>query len=198
MGSSNESTVITFAIDSDFTIIVKGSKDEDGTQSVTEFEVKQAYMVEKSEYFAASLRFNQANGHSQVVLEGDNIQAMYIWLACFHGVPLYNLWTRPLVQDADIETIWHLISACDKYQFDGNILRPFFLKWYNENVTASTLDCDFAAQVAMPFHFFDHIMGFARTTKYLAYNNEGHIRESKPKGFRWAHLHLCPPDFVGE
>ena len=36
----------------------------------------------------------------------------------------------------------------------------------------------------MPCHFLDHIIGFARITKYLAYNNEGHVCEFELKRVR--------------
>ncbi|KAJ4299134.1 hypothetical protein N0V90_004378 [Kalmusia sp. IMI 367209] len=44
---------------------------------------------------------------------------------------------------------------------------------------------------------FDYAEGFAAVTKWLAYNGVGHITEKRPRGFKWKHMHLCPPDFVG-
>ncbi|KAF2133803.1 hypothetical protein P153DRAFT_274428, partial [Dothidotthia symphoricarpi CBS 119687] len=73
----------------------------------------------------------------------------------------------------------------------------FFDLWYKKNVHVGSLDDDLARQVALPCYMFDHASGFAEVTKWLAYNFAGHITEKRPKGFKWHHMRLAPPDFVG-
>ncbi|KAF2634057.1 hypothetical protein P280DRAFT_414639 [Massarina eburnea CBS 473.64] len=90
-----------------------------------------------------------------------------------------------------------MINAGDKYQFDGTILIGFFENWFAANVNMGSMDADFARQLALPCYMFDHAKGFSDITKWLAYNFGGHITENRPAGFRWKHMHLSPPDFVG-
>ncbi|KAF1951587.1 hypothetical protein CC80DRAFT_204343 [Byssothecium circinans] len=56
---------------------------------------------------------------------------------------------------------------------------------------------DFARQLALPCYMFNHAHAFSQVTKWLAYNFAGHITEKRPQGFKWTHMHLSPPDFVG-
>ncbi|KAF1848908.1 uncharacterized protein K460DRAFT_279288 [Cucurbitaria berberidis CBS 394.84] len=97
----------------------------------------------------------------------------------------------------DIDCIWHIINMGDKYLFDGEILQGFFKRWYAANNNLDQKGVDFARQLALPCYVFDHAQGFADVTKWLAYNAEGHITEKRPPGFKWKHLHLAPPEFVG-
>lgn len=101
------------------------------------------------------------------------------------------------VADTDITRIWHMINAADKYLFDTSILCGFFDLWYAKNINLSTLQDDMARQVALPCYMFDHAVGFAEVTKWLAYNHKGHITEQRPNGFKWTHVRLAPPEFVG-
>ncbi|KAF2280106.1 uncharacterized protein EI97DRAFT_368680 [Westerdykella ornata] len=113
----------------------------------------------------------------------------------------------PRLGAIDITTIWHVINAGDKYLFSddeelADPAREFFKLWYAQNVDLDSFTPDlatttFARQLALPCHFFDHPEAFAAITKWLAYNCVGHIQESVPVKFKFVHLHLCPPDFVG-
>jgi hypothetical protein len=102
------------------------------------------------------------------------------------------------VHDTDITRIWHIINAGDKYLLLANILRSFFERWYAKNISMISMESDFARQLALPCYLFDHAQGFARVTEWLAYNFGGHITEKRPQGFKWKHMHLSPPDFVGK
>jgi hypothetical protein len=153
-------------------------------------------MVAKSAYFKANLSFNASHGHGNPRLQDDNIVAMHIWFLLMHDVA-YEDWD--FKRSITITTIWHVINAADKYLIEGELAvagKDFFDKWYQENVHTWSLDEDFARQLALPCHFFDHVKGFAKCTEWLAYNYAGHISELRPVSFKWKHLHLCPPDFV--
>jgi hypothetical protein len=102
------------------------------------------------------------------------------------------------VHDTNIERIWHIINLADKYLIDRSILYDFFANWYTANVKLAEMKVDFARQLALPCYMFDHAIGFAAITKWLAYNFAGHITENRPTGFKWKHMHLSPPDFVGK
>jgi hypothetical protein len=102
------------------------------------------------------------------------------------------------VRDTDITRIWHIINAGDKYLLPAYILKPFFEKWYAKNVNPISMDSDLARQIALPCYVFDYALGFTAVTKWLAYEFVGHITEKRPQGFKWKHMHLSPPDFVGK
>lgn len=189
---------VTISDSSDLTIYVMSVKNGHGQRSLTKFKVKKETLAEKSDYFAASIRFNRANNHTQIILKDDDIIAMHIWLTYLHGSNEVKLRSRSPMHNADITTIWHLINQCDIYGFDGRILSRYFYRWYDKNVKINAMNAEFVRQLALPCHFFDHPLGFQAVTKWLAYNFPGHITELLPVYFKWKHQHLCPPDFVGE
>ncbi|KAF2121316.1 hypothetical protein BDV96DRAFT_484412 [Lophiotrema nucula] len=93
--------------------------------------------------------------------------------------------------------MWHIVRTGDKFLFDGEILRDFFVKWYEKNVDMEELEEEEARTLALPCFVFDYVQGFAEITKWLVYNYPGHIKEKRPVHFNWEHQHLAPPDFVG-
>jgi len=214
--------VIVLSENADLTISVYSVKDSDGRRSLTHFKVEKSKLV-KQEYFRSSLRFNSTFSHS-VRLKDDNIEAMRVWLVYIHATndeevaneevekteeeraaaalkednKQKSLFQRDGVFDTNITRIWHIINLGDKYLFDSTLLQGFFEKWYERNVDILRMEPDFARQLALPCYMFDHAVGFACITKWLAYNFKGHITEKRPPGFKWRHMHLCPPDFVGE
>lgn len=107
------------------------------------------------------------------------------------------LFAQGVVKDTNIDRMWHIINAADKYLLDASILRGFFDLWYKKNVHISFVEDDLARQVALPCYMFDHAEGFAEVTKWLAYNHSGHITEKRPDGFKWNHVRLAPPEFAG-
>jgi hypothetical protein len=54
-----------------------------------------------------------------------------------------------------------------------------------------------AQALAYPCYTFDHVIGYARLTKYLAYEHIGHVKERPPKGFKGPkHLHINEREFL--
>jgi hypothetical protein len=218
---------VEFSKHSDIIVSVSSSKDSSGTRRLVCFALEAKALTSNSEYFSASLRFNAANGHSDIELKDDDIDSMYVWLLYMQvaweaddsesedsqrhaqkrrrldssssdRAAEEKLFNHPVVKDTTIDHIWHIINAADKYLLDASILRGFFDLWYKKNVQIRSLDADLARQVALPCYMFDHAAGFAEVTKWLAYNHEGHITEKRPEGFKWHHVRLAPPDFVGK
>jgi hypothetical protein len=210
---------------SDITLSISSTKNDSGQRRLVKFKLEAKALTTNSEYFSASLRFNQANGHRALSLIDDNIDAMYVWLLYMQvtkenediedhdegqnhakrrrldtdqsHTSQESLFAHPIVKDISIDVIWHIINAADKYLLDASILRGFFDRWYTKNVNIRFLDADLARQVALPCYMFDHATGFAEVTKWLAYHHEGHITEKRPDGFKFEHMRLAPPDFVG-
>jgi len=193
--------VISSAPDS-FDITVKEPQ-KNGTPGASwKFAVSRSRLVEKSAYFRRCLSFNVTNGHGAPNLQDDNILSMHIWLLCMHDVA-YADWPGSVKTRIDIETIWHVVNAADKYLFEDELAKAgqnFFKQWYSDNVPrwSEGSDLVLAKSLAFPCHFFDHAEAFAEVTKWLAYNCPGHITENRPFAIKFKHMHLCPPDFVGE
>ncbi|KAF1994875.1 hypothetical protein P154DRAFT_612660 [Amniculicola lignicola CBS 123094] len=72
-----------------------------------------------------------------------------------------------------------------------------FKRWYQKYTGTQEMNGFLASTLALPCAFIDLAEGFGEVTKWLAYNNGDHIREQRPPGFKWKHLHMSPPDFVG-
>jgi hypothetical protein len=208
----------------DLTILVESPKDKN-QRSLTRFQVEKSAVTSFSQYFESSLRFNTKFGH-EVKLEDDDAGAIRVWLIYMHDAvkngrkrmddpgaesnydektrkadeDQESLFNSPSVADTDITRVWHIINVGDKYLFDISLLHEFFKKWYAKHVSLTSLndDADFARQLAFPCYMFDHAEGFSAVTRWLAYNFGGHITEKRPVGIKYKHMHLCPPDFVGE
>jgi hypothetical protein len=194
--------------DSDATISVR-CRYKGGTRYTRSFGVNKGLLIKNSEYFKRSFRFNDANGHSEIRLEGDNIAAIQIWLIYLHitsdttDIDISPPTKQALaIKKTPIHIIWSLIVAADKYDFKVTLLRGFFKQWYEATVDLADEEdpndaCDLARQLTLPCWIFDHAEGFAEVTKWLAYNSRGHIKEKRPDGFKFEHMHLAPLDFVG-
>lgn len=218
-------SIIVLPGNRDITITVSSVMKARGPGSLIKFKADKEKLKKNSEYFAISLRFNDAHGPHPVELKDDDIGAMRVWLWYLHAMKARKevagddkavgenkvedeedtaeqdaLFRHAGIHDTDIRRIWEIITTGDKYLFNASILRGFFKRWYSKNANEDAFirDPEFAREVALPCYMFDYAEGFAEVTKWLAYNNAGHIKEKRPAGFKWKHMHLCPPDFVGE
>jgi hypothetical protein len=118
--------------------------------SSAKFKLAPDKVVVKSAYFRRSLSFNSSNGHGNPVLQDDHIDSLHIWFLCMHDVA-YADWDSTFKRRIDIETIWHVINAADKYLFEHELAKAgqsFFNKWYTDNVEKQPLEKDFARQLA--------------------------------------------------
>ncbi|KAF2683130.1 hypothetical protein K458DRAFT_432492, partial [Lentithecium fluviatile CBS 122367] len=171
-----------------------------------------------SEYFDNSLRLNKANGHESTILEGDDASAVHVWLTYIPAAkkggeergeddrPFANVSTdemsglfhKPAIHTTEIKCVWNVITAGDRYFFQASLLTDFFSRWFAKNIKIDDdLNPKFARQLALPCFMFDYAEGFVAITRWLAYNYAGQVTENRPRGFKWKHMHLCPPDFVG-
>ncbi|KAF2871513.1 hypothetical protein BDV95DRAFT_618910 [Massariosphaeria phaeospora] len=195
----------SFTSDSDLKISVSSPKDSKGKICRAIFEVSSEILKKHSEYFAASLRFNKCNGHSQVELEGDNIEAMFIWILYMHSKEEGHTeeWQDKLFYDnsvtrgAHVSTIWYILEAGDKYLFKSSLLQGFSRRWYTKNVNFTKLSVYLVQTLPVPCYMFSHAKGYMEVTKWLAYNSVGGIQENEPPRSNWKHLPLVAPDFVG-
>jgi hypothetical protein len=209
-------------------IMVSSTKNTNGQRFSARFKADKEKLIQNSGYFKASLRSNHNLGPHAICLQADDVGAMRVWLFYLHAAKVQDeneqedevknnsknedeedpaerveqdsLFQRSGIRDTNIAQIWGIITAGDKYLFNASILHGFFKRWYRKNVRVEAFSehKDFAKKLALPCFMFDYAKGFAEVTKWLAYNNAGHITEKRPEGFKWQHMHLCPPDFVGE
>lgn len=108
--------------------------------------------------------------------------AMKVWIRHFHGKK----------QDLDLprEDLWHIVASGKKYALKPSELNAWFAEWYKTNESNKTWCIRDCREMMYPCFHFDHAAGFARATKYLAYNRNGHITELNPT--RHCDLHLYP------
>lgn len=199
------------ASSSDLTITIIGAADEEGIKHVTDvFASKKACM--NSSYLQSSII--ASDDPSEITLGGElkrsaskkygndggeNREGLLVMLAHLHGL------TEPHMEDLGLYSIsilglWHAIAYMELNQANTakSALKPWFEKWYAASMERVELNVDSARGLAFPTQLFDHALGFASVTKWLAYNHVGHVNERPPKGFHGHRdLHLSPGDFVG-
>lgn len=139
-------------------------------------------------------------GDAKSDYDGENKEGTLIWLAHLHELPEQRLEELGLFK-VSLVGVWHAISLWDTHQ-EGKIketLGPWFNKWYEKNMAKIDLTVPTARALAYPCYIFDHAVGYARVTKYLAYEHVGHVKERPPKGFKGPkHLHINERMFVGK
>lgn len=200
---------VTLAEDADLTITLLGPA-EDGVKHVTEIRVSTEVCLQ-SNYLRTVIKASEdpteitlggelkregANKHGQE--EGENKEGALVWLAHLHKLSDQRMKEIGL-HEISVTGICHAIRLW-KWHEPGqplDVLQPWFNKVYETTINGATLDIDSARLLALPCQLFDHAVGFARVTKFLAYNHIGHIKERQPKGFKAKFLHLAPADFVG-
>jgi len=179
---------IEISHNSDLTVVVMSTKNGNGQRRIVHFKVDSKSLTTNSEYFTASLRFNSANGYNgNIELKDDDLAAMHVWLIYMQAAKEKEdaeehaggdnhakrrrlessqdravelaLFEKDVVKDTDIDRIWHIINAADKYLLDATILRGFFDLWYKKNIQVSFLEDELARQVVLPCYLFDYPEG---------------------------------------
>ncbi|KAL1612418.1 hypothetical protein SLS60_000644 [Paraconiothyrium brasiliense] len=130
--------------------------------------------------------------------DGIHKEGALWWLAHLHSLSVERM-TELGLDKVSLIAVWEAIQMWlyHEKRNDTQDLRALFNKWYDTTISKMDLDVYTAGLLAFPCQVFDHAVGFARVTKYLAYNNLGAIRERKPKGIRINPLHLTPNEFIG-
>lgn len=175
-------------------------KDGNGERAIRQridFLVSREVLVKSSQYFTVLLcssKYGEANKDS-ITLHDSSVASMAIWFRVLHGAePDY---------DVKLDEMWHLVAACDKYQFEITKLRVWFAKWYRKQPIEHWLKLSMnkalhnqapdPRSLLYPCWIFDHAKGFMRITKFLAYSCTGHIVECNPTKFYNFHL---PPRVI--
>jgi hypothetical protein len=98
-----------------------------------------------------------------------------------------------------IVAVWETMQMWMHHEKRDNIkdLQAWFNKLYETSLSNMDLDVHAAGLLAFPCQAFDHAVGFARVTKYLAYHHRGTIKNRRPKGIKIDTLQLAPDDFLG-
>jgi hypothetical protein len=189
---------------SDLTITIIGTVDEDGVKHVTDLLVA-SETCKKSPYLKTLLEASTDKteltfgGDEKSSYDGENKEATLVWLAHLHELPEARMEELGLF-DVSLVGLWHAISLWDTHQDGGTkgILGAWFNKWYERNMAKVNLTVPIAQGLAYPCYIFDHAVGYVRITKYLAYEHFGHVKERPPKGFKGSkHLHINERMFLG-
>lgn len=145
-----------------------------------DFQVCRQVLVDNSLVFKQLLTSTFAEStQSTVTLKEDAVDTMEIWFRVLHNTVVASTYDVPLSE------IWNLVAAADKYDLNIRDLNRWFAEWLKENLSSKHWD---AHQLLYPCYRFDHAVGFARETKFLAYNSTGHIMESNPTKHYELHL----------
>jgi hypothetical protein len=200
------------ANNSDLTITVTGHAENDGVKHITDVLVSNT-VCRTSRYLrpiidvsddpteitlGGELKRSGSNKYGQD--EGENREGLLVVLAHLHGLSeqrtddlgLYNI---------TVLGVWYAITYTERDQSGSakSMLQQWFGKWYATSMEDIELNIDSARGLAFPCQLLDHALGFARVTKWLAYNHIGAVKERPPKGFRSSSgLHLPPGEFVGK
>lgn len=150
--------------------------------------VDKAKLVEHSNYFRNMFRGPWAEGRSDTItLEGDNIKSLEVWFRYVHG----NL-SEVSYDSVSVASIWHIIMASDKYDFDRKYLATWFTQWYSWKVGEQPIDnnhrFDLRRQLLFPCYSFNYARGFQILTKNIAYEYSEHITEKNPTNIPQMHL----------
>ncbi|KAF2480702.1 hypothetical protein BDY17DRAFT_302252 [Neohortaea acidophila] len=159
------------------------------------FKVARAVVSSSSTYFKKLLNrnsaFRESAHHSCIDLHEDHPEAIAVWFQIMHDSSPGD---SAAMKSVTIKTVWEVLAVAHKYGYEPATSKPktWFAAWYESNVTWSvnTLDFQDHQMLLFPCHTFDHAVGFAATTKYLAYHATGHITERRPEGFEYDHLRL--------
>lgn len=163
---------------------MKDGNDDRPIRKRIEFLVSREVLVKSSQYFTillCSTKYGEAN-KDFITLHDNRVASMAIWFRVLHGIePDY---------DVELDEMWHLAAACDKYHFEITKLKDWFAKWYQKQPIEHWLrkQAPNPRSLLYPCWVFDHPLGFIRVTKFLAYNCTGHITEHNPTKFYNPHL----------
>jgi len=92
--------------------------------------------------------------------------------------------------DINLEIFWHLAVVCDKWNVDAKDERvaATFRAWYAvhkmEEAINSPSKLLFAQSLLWPAWYFDHAKAFQWATRYVIYNDAGHIEPWNPTKYR--------------
>lgn len=157
------------------------TSDADGnraSQAVGQFRVDRKVLIEASQPLLKLLldpRWKEATQSAVSIGEG-RIASTEVWLQVIHKAALAL--TLPF------EEMWHLVAAIDYYGLDATTFNAWFAAWYD----AHNPQLLKPRQLLFPTWRFDHAKGFARWTRYVAYEMKGHIAEANPTKLYRYHL----------
>jgi hypothetical protein len=152
------------------------------------FKVKREIVTSNFPVLRAMLSSGFQESHSiAVTIRDDSIQAMEILFQISHGC--LDIGTY----EADIEELWNLAAAIDKYDFDIKKVRNWYRDWYirreNElDQPKKMTRFQVYQRLLFPTLTFDYARAFLKITRYLVYHGAGHITEFNPSRHRRLHL----------
>lgn len=171
---------------------VKGKDGKHPVKQIGEFLVKRQVLIQSSMVFRRMLgpgKFAEAD-KSIVELQEDRVKTMEIWFLILHGFLQGTSYTptrgdnRTTGYNVEIEEMWHLVAACDKYNLDVSLLKNWFGVWYGRQEISKIEP----KMLLFPCWRFDHAAGFAACTKTMVYNNIWYIEEGNPTNYIDLHI----------
>ncbi|KAK0513132.1 hypothetical protein JMJ35_004118 [Cladonia borealis] len=148
------------------------------SEEIAQFRVDRNVLIKASQPLLKMLldpKWKEAN-QSVLSLNEGRVVSTEIWLRVIHKATINVI--------VPFREIWHLVAAIDYYDLDITKFNPWFAAWYSECNTQLLKP----RELLFPTWRFDHAKGFARWTRYLAYEEKGHITEANPAKLWSYHL----------
>jgi hypothetical protein len=202
---------IVYADKADLTITVVGPTEKDGAKYVTDVLVSNS-VCKTSRYLqpiidtsddpteitlGGELKRSGNNKYGQD--EGENLEGLLVFLAHLHDLS-EEIMEELGLYSISVLGIWYAIAYTERDQTGSakSSLKSWFARWYATSMHGFELRIDTARGLALPCQLLDHAVGFARVTKWLAYNHIGAVKERPLNGFK-GHRGLSLPraEFVG-
>jgi hypothetical protein len=148
--------------------------------------VQKDVLVGHSQYFKTTFEGRWCIKESDVHLHGDTVRSMEVWLRVFHSA------TDALpMKSISVKELWHTVMAGDKYGFDLQKLKSWFVAWCyamrNEHGKKKFFE-ELGPKLLFPCYAFDDAVDFQGLTKFITYNESRHITEINPTHHRQMHL----------
>lgn len=156
------------------------------TQEVA-FAVKKEILIKSCKYFEVMLSSGWKESTARTIfLEGDNATAVELWLRRFHANPDEKI----DCETASFADVWHVIIVADKYCFELNRMKDWFVAWFLLKNPGSEkgFALNSAPYMLFPCYAFDYADGFQLVTKRLAYNGAHFIQEQNPTDIPQMHV----------
>lgn len=124
----------------------------------------------------------------------DDQEATLIRLAHLHGLSEKQM-EKIGLHNVSVFGIWETIRVWILLENHNNVdgFQAWFNRWYEVTIADNDFDVAVTRLLAFPYQVFNHD-NFLRATKYIAYNNVGHVEELTWPNPLWSRMSNDSPN----
>ena len=147
------------------------------------FKVKKQALKDYCGYFSAKFKthFEEWKETDEPIFKGYSFDSIQVLLELCHDIESSKgLDLRP-------ETIWNMISLCDRFLIQLSLLEPWFDKWWEANeqqmFQGRHEECSNSCVVyrlLYPSFALKNARAFMKVSNHMVYTSKGHIEEGNP------------------